>query len=151
MGTPTLPNLIIVGFPKCGTHALLHNLDLHPEIHTHPDEVSFFGRSDGRGDDFVRLFDSDYRYNGQKNPLYVLHPKAMAHMAELVPDARLIVCLRHPIQFIHSYYNFRVWEFEHGFAAGVDPGQCSFDELALEEREIKWMSIHQGCYIRHIQ
>ena len=42
-----LPNVLIVGFPRCGTSALLHNLGKHPEVHAHPHEVGFFRKPGG--------------------------------------------------------------------------------------------------------
>jgi len=57
---------VIVGFPKCGTHALLLNLGEHPDVFAYPQEVSFFGRDRLTLDEYRRLFDSDRALAGEK-------------------------------------------------------------------------------------
>jgi len=148
---PILPNLLILGFPKCGTHGLLHNLGHHPSIHSHPDEVGFFGKPGRSLAEYKALFRSDRKYNGEKSPYYVLRREAMQHIAEIAPDAKLFICIRHPIQMVHSFYNFRAFEYRHGYSPGFDPSEYSFEDIVLNDLEVKKFNIRQSCYIEHIR
>jgi hypothetical protein len=145
-----LPNFLIVGFPKCGTHALLRNLGKHPEIFTHPHEVNFFRKQDVSLEEYSSLFESDRRYAGEKSPLYATDANAMRRIADTLPDARLIICVRHPIHMMHSFYNFRVWEYENGFAPGFDPEENPFERIILDGLTVNRMSVTQGQYMDHI-
>lgn len=147
----TLPNLLIVGFPKCGTHALLHNLGRHPDIHTHPDEVGFFGRQKLTLEEYAALFRPDCRFNGEKSAVYVYREEAIRQIKEMVPEARLVVCLRHPVQWAHSFYNFRVWEFRRGFPPGFDPARYPFEKMVLRELDVSWFQIRRGCFVDFIR
>lgn len=146
----TLPNLLILGFPKCGTHALLHNLGRHPDVHTHPEEVGFFGRERSL-EEYMRLFRPDRRFNGEKSAIYVYRDEALREMRARVPDARLFVCLRHPVQWAHSFYNFRVWEFQSGFPPGFDPARYPFEKMVLDELDVSWFHIRRGCFVDYIR
>jgi hypothetical protein len=149
--SPILPNLLMLGFPKCGTHGLLHNLGHHPDIHTHPNEVGFFGKNKMSREEYMSLFRSDKKYNGEKSPYYVLQEKAMKEISELIPEAKLFVCIRHPVQMVHSFYNFRIFEFKHGYPAGIDPEKYRFEDIVLKNIEINGFSINHGRYIDHIK
>jgi hypothetical protein len=148
--TGVLPNLLIVGFPKCGTQALLHNLSLHPDVHTHPHEVGFFGREGLDLDAYRALFRPDRRINGEKSPVYAYREEAIRHMKQLVPEARLVVCVRHPVQWAHSFYNFRVFEYQNGFAPGFDPATHRFADMVLREREASWFHVRRGCFAEQV-
>lgn len=147
----TLPNLLILGFPKCGTHALLHNLGRHPDVYTHPEEVGFFGRNRPSLDEYTSLFRPDRRFNGEKSATYIYREEALREMSERVPDARLIVCLRHPMQWAHSFYNFRVWEFQNGFPPGFDPARYPFEKMVLGGLDVSWFQIRRGCFADYIR
>jgi len=143
---PHLPNFLIVGFPKCGTHALLRNLGRHPDVFTHPHEARFFGKPGRSLDEYRALFDTDKRLRGEQSPIYVAEPAAMQAIAETLPYAKLIVCIRHPIQMLHSFWNFRVWEFESGYPAGIDPAEWPFARIVLEDRMVSGLGIRRGRY-----
>ncbi|MFC1665201.1 sulfotransferase [Pseudomonadota bacterium] len=149
--SPVLPNLLILGFPKCGTHALLHNLAHHPHIHTHPNELSFFGNKNKSLEEYMALFQSDKKYNGEKTPYYVLRKDAMQQISELIPNAKLFICIRHPIQTVHSFYNFRIFEYKNGFPHGFNPEEYSFEDIVLDDLDAKQFNIYQCCYIDHIR
>jgi len=151
MATPTLPNLIIAGFPKCGTHALLHNLGHHPDIYNHPHEVGFFGNPDRSIDSYMALFDSRKKFNVEKTPLYALNKEAMRHMSDVIPDALILICIRHPVQAMHSFYNFRVVEHQRGISSGIDPQKYRFEDIVLNDMEIQHLAARHFRYIEHIE
>lgn len=143
-----LPNLIVVGAQKCGTSALHYYLDLHPDIQmSSPKELNFFcdelvplhPETDWEplerllmtdrerevtwrgGIDWYRSqFDPATKVRGEASPNYTApwYPRAAAAMAEVIPEARLIFCVRDPLEQIVS-------SFMHYRAAGNEPRSLS--------------------------
>ena len=119
-----LPNLFVIGAPKCGTTALHRYLDLHPRIAMSAvKEPKFFlvegtrPRHRGPGDeratrryvveraDYELLFEypaGPGSYAGESTPYYLWDSAALARMHALVPDARLIAVLREPTMRAYS-------------------------------------------------
>jgi hypothetical protein len=130
-----LPDFLIVGAQKAGTTALYAYLRRHPRI-TGPSwkEVSFFDRHYARGErwyrgNFPNLLRVRDELVGEASPSYLFHPLAPERVAALVPDARLIVLVRNPVDRALSHYN-------HEVALGREP--LSFeDALAAEEDRLR--------------
>ena len=135
-----LPDFLVIGGQKCGTTALYAYLRWHPQI-TGPawKEISYFDRHYGRGEawyrgqfpsrPWLRLTGGRSRrlpLVGEASPSYVLHPHAPARVRELVPDVRLVVLLRDPVDRALSHYN-------HEVALGREP--LSFEEALEREPE----------------
>ena len=135
-----LPDFLVIGGQKCGTTALYAYLRWHPRI-TGPawKEVSYFDRHYGRGEAWYHgQFPSRPRLRvtggrsgrlplvGEASPSYVLHPNAPERVHALVPDVRLVVLLRDPVDRALSHYN-------HEVALGREP--LSFEEALEREPE----------------
>ncbi len=133
-----LPDFLVIGAQKSGTTALYAYLRWHPQI-TGPawKEVSYFDRHYGRGVSWYRgqfpsrpwLWLTGGRSGrtklvGEASPSYVLHPHAPDRVRSLLPDARLIVLLRNPVDRAYSHYN-------HEVALGREP--LSFEEAIEQE------------------
>jgi len=126
-----LPDFLILGAQKAGTTALYAYLRRHPHI-TGPSwkEVSFFDRHWTRGEAWYRgNFPNVLRARGdlvgEASPSYLFHPLAPRRVAALVPDAKLIVLVRNPVDRAYSHYH-------HEVALGREP--LSFeDALAAED------------------
>jgi Sulfotransferase family len=123
-----LPNLVVIGAAKCGTSALHYYLDLHPQCSmSHPKELNFFiSTVDYRGlspesaaiapankgtwargiDWYERHFDSAAPVRGESSPAYFApwHPGVPERMATVIPDARLVLCVRDPVERAISHY-----------------------------------------------
>lgn len=106
-----LPNLIVIGAMKCGTTSLHRYLDLHPEIGmSRPKELEFFieERNWSRGIDWYRShFRERFKVRGESSPGYSHHPRfpgVPARMSRVVPEARLILLVRDPIERMLSHY-----------------------------------------------
>jgi Sulfotransferase domain len=106
-----LPNLIVIGAMKCGTTSLHHYLDLHPEIQmSKPKELKFFVEEVNwsRGEDWYRRhFDPSAPVRGESSPQYTTFPRwqgVAERMHALVPDAKLILVVRDPLERIVSHY-----------------------------------------------
>jgi hypothetical protein len=109
----TLPNLIIIGSPKCGTTSLHYYLGLHPEIFmSRTKELRFFieERNWRRG---VEWYKSQFRTRrqvsiwGEASPGYTHYPRFLGvpqRMHSVVPQARLIQIVRDPMKRLLSHY-----------------------------------------------
>lgn len=114
-----LPDFLIVGAPRCGTTALADYLREHPDVFVSvPKELNFFNRVApkpaavehyassfaGAGPDTVA---------GEASPVYLESSAAPERMASVVPRARLIACLRDPVDRAYSHYWWRrLWRAE---------------------------------------
>jgi Sulfotransferase family len=123
-----LPNLIMIGTPKCATTAVHYYLHLHPETSmSQPSELNFFvdeldtsvlesgdaealaseERNWRRGVDwYASQFAADAPVRGESSPSYVSpwYPGVPERMAAVVPEARLLFCVRDPIERAISEY-----------------------------------------------
>lgn len=118
----TLPNLVVIGAQKCGTTALNHYLDLHPEVAmSKPNELNFFleERTWSHGLDWYRgHFDAEAPVRGDQSPNYSAYPLDLGvpeRMAATIPNAKLIYTVRDPLKriaahWVHDYAKHR----EHG-------------------------------------
>ena len=127
-----LPDFLILGAQKAGTTALYAYLRRHPQI-TGPSwkEVSFFDRHWARGESWYRgnfpnLARTRGKLVGEASPSYVFHPLAPQRVWELVPQARLVVLVRNPVDRALSHHN-------HEVALGREP--LSFEEALDAEEE----------------
>lgn len=121
----TLPTFIVIGAAKAGTTALYWYLSEHPSVFMSPvKETNFFAYNlgpDGKllyGDpdvhrfpvktleEYQALFASagDARAIGEASPLYLESPQAPARIRALLPEARIVCSLRHPVDRAYSDY-----------------------------------------------
>ena len=135
------PNLLLVGAPKSGTTSLLMWLRGHPEIY-HPwsragsNAVESGFLIAGPSEFPVSPFkprgtlllpheaDMDH-YKGErwiidKSPQHLYSKKALETVRDLMPDARVIITLRDPVDLLVSLYS-QMWK--------SDSYQTTFDEL----------------------
>ena len=118
-----LPDFIIIGAAKCGTTSLYHYLNQHPEIYMSPrGEPSFFAHEGqqldfkGPGDDEWNFITdiSDYKLLfadapiraaiGEVSPRYLFFEQSHRRIAHYIPEARLVVILRHPVDRAYSHF-----------------------------------------------
>jgi hypothetical protein len=121
-----LPNLFVIGAPKCGTTSMHRYLDQHPHISMSAvKEPKFFlaegsrphhhGPGDERAcrayvvdrDAYEALFvypPGPGTYAGESSPYYLWDPGAAPRIRELIPEARLVAVLREPT--LRAYSNW---------------------------------------------
>lgn len=134
-----LPDFFIAGVPKAGTTALHSALARHPAIYMSPVKEPKFFLTDGpppaegggpgdaktyrehiwRREDYEALFDvapgmAANGLKGESTPFYLHSRNAQRRIRALIPDAKLIVVLRDPIERAHS-------NWAHLWSAGLDP------------------------------
>ncbi|HFC04224.1 MAG TPA: hypothetical protein ENJ55_00845, partial [Rhizobiales bacterium] len=118
------PNFIIAGERRCGTTTLANTLSRHSDIFVHPkpdggyfidDSVGKKASATGQAwasshslEDYQAWFLSAGAGSesalGEKSADYLFWHKSHPRMANFVPDAKLIVILRHPIDRAWSHY-----------------------------------------------
>ena len=110
-----LPNLLIIGAPKCGTTSLHHYLDAHPEISmSDVKELDFFvpDRNWANGVDWYRSnFTTDAPVRGESSTTYTRDDCAVDAarlIHEVLGTPKLIYLVRDPIERMRSdYHQFR--------------------------------------------
>ncbi|MGI0480103.1 sulfotransferase family protein [Geminocystis sp. CENA526] len=165
----TLPNFLIIGAAKAGTTALHSYLKQHPQIYMTPDkETNFFAfegetlKFNGIGDRAIEQFSitdlatyeqefqgvKEEKAIGEACPLYLYNEKAVERIYHYIPNAKLIVILRNPVDrayanFLHLIRDDREPEKDFGKAL-----EAEFDRIA-NHWEWFWHYIQLGFY--HLQ
>jgi hypothetical protein len=103
-----LPDFIVIGAQRAGTTSLFRYLAEHPDVGVPEEkELHFFTYNFGKGAEWYReQFPEDGSVTGEATPYYLFHPRAHERMAELVPDAKLLVLLRNPVDRAYSQWAF---------------------------------------------
>jgi hypothetical protein len=111
----TLPDFVIIGAQKCGTSFLYRLLVQHPRVKpAFAKEVHYFDLNFRRGDNWYRSHFPLQALNGRKyitgeaSPYYLFHPHAPRRAATVIPDVKLIVLLRNPVDRAYSHYQHQV-------------------------------------------
>jgi len=129
---PGWPNLFIVGVPKGGTTSLWRYLDRHPAIYmSRVKEPNFFLAPDApvavpTEEEYRQLFAgaSTERWLGEASPRYFADPRVPGRIRRAVPEARILITLRDPVERAWSHY----W---HNVKFGVE--RRSFAEAVVEQ------------------
>lgn len=118
-----IPNLFIVGAPKCGTTSLYEYLRRQPQIFF-PHNQDTLGRAKEPShfcpeleitarysikdrDEYLALYrgSEDAVWRGDASTNYLISEVAPASIKQLSPDARILVMLRPPVDMMHSYHS----------------------------------------------
>lgn len=163
-----LPNLYIIGFPKCGTTSLHAYLAQHPDVSAGSQkEIRYFAHDErhARG---INWYRSNFPLSAQRavherrrgadgkrrrmaivdaSVRYVNHPHAMRRIAAATPRARFIAMVRDPIERAHSHYR------ANRLVAPEVPEDLAFDEAIEAEGgriagEYERMERDEGYYSR---
>ncbi|UNX55585.1 sulfotransferase [Georgenia sp. TF02-10] len=132
------PGFIIAGAQRCGTTSLFRMLAAHPDVRppAYTKGIHYFDTAERyrRGPRFYgahfplapRGRDHHHLVTGEASPYYVFHPLAAERIAREVPDARVIVLLRDPVERAFSAHKQETWRgfetlsFEEALAAEPD-------------------------------
>jgi len=113
-----LPGFLIIGTQRGGTTSLYNYLVQHPSVaHALTKELRFFDINYAKGVDWYRSrFPSRGHLQrmkragsadpvvGEASPDYLFDPHVPNRVAETLPDTKLIVLLRHPVDRAFSHY-----------------------------------------------
>jgi hypothetical protein len=109
-----LPNLLVIGAPKCGTTSLHSYLAQHPDVSmSSPKELRYFWRDDWLESRqwYESHFQLEARVRGESTPAYSMWPvrqNVPERAARLIPDAKIIYLVRDPIDRVLSHYYQRL-------------------------------------------
>lgn len=163
------PDFIIIGAPKGGTTSLYHYLRQHPQIFMSVLKDSHFFLHDGgsprmggpsdrhRNREMIKSWPAYLKQFrgarpdqvcGEVGVRYLDSPSACRAIRQRLPEARLIVTLRDPVERAHSHY--RMYRRN-----GSEPCATFEQALADEPRRLQegWFrGLHQelGYYYRHL-
>jgi hypothetical protein len=171
-----LPDFLICGSTKCGTTSLHGWLTQHPFVAETKKEIHFFNMNYYRRPDWYRCYFPYLRDRdafaaehgrpflaGEATASYLAHYWTPQRAAKLVPNVKLIVCLRDPVDRSYSQYHYfrrrgsePLETFEEAIAA--EPERLSGEE----EREIanphfhswrvyRWGYLRTSRYAEHLE
>jgi hypothetical protein len=143
-----MPDFFVAGAPKAGTTALHAALAQHPSLYMSAVKEPKFFLTDGpppaqggpgdaktyrehvwRRDDYEALFEAapPGTLRGESTPFYLYNRAAQLRIRDQIPDARLIIVLRDPVERAHSNWT-------HMWSAGLDPIDDFLGACAAEDR-----------------
>jgi hypothetical protein len=109
------PNFFIVGAPKCGTTSLCKYLEQHPDIFiSELKEPNYFSydlatkrrRSRMSITEYLNLFrTANTKAIGEGSTQYLYSKVAAKEIHKFNPEAKIIIMLRNPADFLYSYHN----------------------------------------------
>jgi hypothetical protein len=146
-----LPDLLIIGTQRGGTSSLYRYLGGHPHVVASVrKETEYFSRRFDNGELWYRghfpLRRSSLTF--EATPDYLFHPQAPARAAEAVPDARIVVLLREPVERAISHWQhmtrlgFEQLAFRDALAAEPDRIDAALADVAAGR------SIDEGPLLR---
>ncbi len=150
-----LPNFIGIGAPKAGTTWFFRCLNDHPEVFMAPiKETNFFDYAniEGRLNEYERHFMGADKFLaiGEISTRYLTSKYAPERIKNIIPQVRLFVSLRNPIDQIYSHYwhllrqNFHQWDrskVPHSFEEALERYPERLLEPAYYYKHLKrWLS-----------
>jgi len=164
-----LPDFLIIGAKRSGTTTLFRSLQSHPDVlglfPASQDKKSphYFDLDYQQGERWYRSFfptererrkpDGTERISGEASPYYLFHPLAPARIAAAVPDARLVVLLRNPVDRAFSHHWDRVkngiedLSFEEAIAA-EDERLAGEQERLVQDAAYRSHAYEHFSYVR---
>ena len=165
-----LPNFIVIGAAKAGTTALYWYLAEHPAVFMSPvKETNFFAYNlDAAGrllygdpdvhrfpvktqEEYERLFLEVGKATaiGEASPLYLESPQAAVRIRALLPAARIICSLRHPVDRAYSDYLMYLRRRGRPF----DPERELTSTAAWALPDSRWMQVsrYHGQLVRYFE
>src|SRR3954468_7658124 len=115
-----MPNLFVVGAPKCGTTAWVEYLRTHPDIFFPPTKDHCFFALDlpnfrltRTEAEYEALFEGagDAKVIGEASAMYLFSDAAAAAIREHDPAAKILIFLREQEEYLPSLHNQFLWEF----------------------------------------
>ena len=118
------PDFIIIGETKCGTSSFYEDLVKHPNINISKGtgdtlnyensnillgqkEIRFFDRHWRKGLDWYkdRFKDEKDKITGEASPTYMYRTLSMRRIQKHIPNVKLIIMLRNPIDRVFSHFH----------------------------------------------
>lgn len=162
------PHFLILGAQKAGTNSLYRYLCQHPQILPATEkEIHFFSLHYERGlswyqSQFPISARGEFLFTGEGTPYYLFHPFVPERVFKTLPQVKLIVLLRNPVDRAISHY---YWEVKLGYeplslseAIAQEPQRLQGETEKLLSQQAKDSFNHQhysylarGCYADQLQ
>jgi hypothetical protein len=166
-----LPNFLIIGAAKSGTTSLYHYLGQHPDIFMSPikepkffahdgEQLHFHGPRDMEAihdvvtdwEMYKTLFDGakSEKAIGEASAEYLYSPQASERIHHYIPDAKLIVILRNPVERAYSNFLF-MRRNGREMCSTFERGLACEDERIRNGWEFIWYYKHIGKYAEQLK
>jgi hypothetical protein len=161
-----LPGLLVIGAQRAGTSSLYKYLEGHPLLLASlRKETGYLSRHYARGEAWYRAhFASRARHavltrrhgrppiGFEATPYYLFHPLAPERAAQLVPEARLVVLVRDPVERAWSHYHHEARrgreELSFTDAIEAEPARLADEERRLAEDPLaKTLRLNRYSYL----
>jgi len=161
----TLPNFFIVGAAKAGTTSFFEYLAQHPQVYVpFCKEPHYFSRAPhpaiAKNDaEYEKLFaeSAGSKAVGEASVTYLADPEAAGRIHRLIPGARIIVFLRHPVKRAYSaWWQMYNLGYENlPFEDALDKEQERFDSASFRGtcpvHYTFYLYFRNGCYAPAVQ
>ncbi len=110
-------HFLIIGGQRCGTTSLYNYLGQHPNITSaSKKEIHYFDTNYDKGYNWYKKYfittEGSKRktelITGEATPYYIFHPHAPSRVKKILPDVKLIIMLRDPVERAFSHYKHHV-------------------------------------------
>jgi hypothetical protein len=140
-----LPDFIIMGEMKCGTTALYRYISEHPMVEpAKRKELAFFNAHYEKGLDWYKSQFPDCKncFTGEATG-YLKFPDVAPRVYEAVPNVKLILILRNPVDRAYSHYHMhlRKRKIDVPFEEAVQGESTYLDKGIYAWRLKKWMDV----------
>jgi Sulfotransferase domain len=145
MTAPPLPSFVIIGAAKAATTWLRNQLEARSDVSLPKQEPHYFTREYARGEAWYREWFAgagEGQMVGEKSADYLADPAVPERMHQLLPEAKLIVQLRNPVDRAYSDYCmlYRRGTVGKDIRTYLDPARQSPEPRFLDH----------GAYHRHL-
>jgi sulfotransferase family protein len=140
-----LPNFLVIGAMKAGTTSLHRYLREHPQVFMPEEKELDFFVAQKHWDRGRRWYEAQFARAkgaiavGEASPTYTMYPRFSSvadRIAELLPHARLLYTVRHPIERMRSHYLHEVEKGRErapmGRALATDPRYLDASRYAMQ-------------------
>lgn len=141
-----LPGAVCIGFPRSGTTWLHETLQAHPQVHLSPTmkELHFFDLYYDRG---LAWYREEFAAAGHGaigvdvTPSYVFSAEALERLSVDLPDARLLVMLRFPVDRLVSGFLHRqqTKNYKGSFEAYLEERPVVLERMRYSTQLVPWI------------
>jgi len=172
-----LPDFLIAGFNRSGTHSLFEYMGQHPNINNASRrEIHYFTLSFWRGLNWYKSYfptkihkkiseikTKEKYLTGEATPHYIFHPLAIQRIKKLLPKIKIIVVLRNPIDNAYSHYQhykrggIEKDDFEYAIKTDKERYEVITNQYKLDLikehslRNVKMPYVSYAIYVNHIK
>lgn len=145
-GRDWYPSFIVIGAVKAATTWIQMRLQENPRIFLPDCEPHFFSAGFERGEEHYRTFfetrPSSVEIVGEKSADYLAHPLAAQRVAKMLPDVRLVLQLRNPVE--RAYSDYKMF-YRRGTISGPPEEYLSRPDSSVPR------FLEDGLYARHLR